>query len=367
MFLVGTRQVPVTEHDSVAVARKKGKARRLPRLKSTSHAPLRVSPGRLSAALAKTILTINPSSLDLAYQTVISFLGIQAWISGHGNELRLRSGFRDSHRDFSKATRTGELAQALTLILAQDHLGYPFVSDYYGFVSSLGLRVRRYQQTPDFVLWTPRSKTISLIESKGGAPSTKSTSVRSRLREGLKQTRHGRNELRRLAGPIVNRSYATLARFSEYGDPWGTELHYCDPRGDSREIFHSPHPVRRYYASWFAFLGFHLAASRLVEGDTLEGKKPEQRIRIDKREYLVLSESRLPVPTNVGQFSYPALDIENSPGTWQFALDEAVWDRLQSTESTPPSDWPVCPHRADGSTDLMIDGTAVMFSRVSSD
>lgn len=366
MFLVGSKTVRISEYSSTDVEKKtkKGKGRRtLPALTPTSHPALLVSPGRLAAALGKTILTINPRSLDLAFQAVVSFLGMQAWISGKDSDLRLNSGFRGSYRDFSKTARTGELAQAITFILAQDHLGFPFVSDYGGYLRSLGLVPDDTKSAPDFVLWTTRAHKVSLIESKGSLPSKKSTAVRTQLRDALDQARHGKDEFRRLGGPAVQQRFASLVRFSERGDPWGTQLHYCDPQETHGSSHESHVPYRHYYASWFAFLGYHVTAAHLMEGGPLDLTKQTRRVTAEGVEYLVLSESRLPVPTEVAHFSYPNADIRHSPGRWSFALSEAVCSRLRSEHNDPADEWPIGPSYSDDSVDLISDGTAVFFER----
>lgn len=144
---------------------------------------------KLSVAIARTILSYDPSNLDLVFQSVSAFFNIQSIIGTKGRNLCLVDNIRDKFRDFSLSGRVGELAQALNYIFVQEILKKPLVVDFEGFLLAQGYwGLYPYKgQTPDFVVSDIGLSAISLIESKGSCPKEEGIKLKTTLRLGLEQ------------------------------------------------------------------------------------------------------------------------------------------------------------------------------------
>ncbi|MDO3624342.1 hypothetical protein Q3O98_25030, partial [Ralstonia pseudosolanacearum] len=144
---------------------------------------------RITVAAAKSILTRDPISPQIWKDLRAAFYILDSIVECVNGNLRLIPEFRKRYRDFSRTARIGELAQALTFVLAQDVLEYPIVCDFDGFLSTQGIPSMKWdEKTPDYaLLFKGGSKNLSLIESKGSCPQEETLSPKRSLNEALTQ------------------------------------------------------------------------------------------------------------------------------------------------------------------------------------
>lgn len=186
-----------------------------------------------------------------------------------GGNLRVTPDFRNRYRDFSKTSRVGELAQAVTFILAQDVLGYPIVCDFDGFLRTQNIpAMSSDEQTPDYaLLFRNGTGNLSLIESKGSCPNKSELFPKSSLKEALSQCDSGDKHIRASSSYGATRTYGTHVRFSESSDPWNTLVAYCDPEEPTDLGPLNPLGVlRQYYAAWLVLAGHRQYAEKLLRG-----------------------------------------------------------------------------------------------------
>jgi hypothetical protein len=100
---------------------------------------LRFSLFRLCVAVAKSVLTRDPTSENLVGEVWAALHTIGGTVDISQKDLRLVSGFRKKYRDFSRTGRMGELAQGISFIFAQESLRHPIVLDFAGFLASQGI------------------------------------------------------------------------------------------------------------------------------------------------------------------------------------------------------------------------------------
>lgn len=226
---------------------------------------------RLAVAVAKSILTRDPKDIDIIKEVRAAFYVLDSMVSSTNGNLRACTGFRKKYRDFSKTSRTGELAQALTFILAQEHLDYPVVVDFDGFLDSQGIRAMDSdQKAPDFALLLRNgSMQPSLIESKGACPPKASLAPKGKFREALEQCDIADLHIATHAGRSyrARNLFGTFARISEAGDAWDSVICYCDPSADATEGMEFPiSAVQRYFAAWLTLSGHLELAAALDRG-----------------------------------------------------------------------------------------------------
>lgn len=248
---------------------------------------------RLAVATAKSILTKDPLSAQNWKDLRSAFYMLDSIVKCVDGNLRLIPEFRQRYRDFSKTARIGELAQALTFILAQDVLEYPIVCDFDAFLRTQKIPAMKWdEKTPDYaLLFKGGSRNVSLIESKGSCPETSVLSPKRSLNEALKQCESADAHIRATASYGATRTYGTHVRFSESSDLWETVVAYCDPEEPTQLGPANPLGVlRQYYAAWLVLAGHRQYASKLMEG-TLAARDLESWTVMD-----------------VGEFSYVTLE-----------------------------------------------------------
>lgn len=224
---------------------------------------------RITVASAKSILTRDPLSSGVWKDVRAAFYMLDSIVECLDGNLRLSPNFRKRYRDFSKTGRVGELAQAVTFILAQDVLDYPIVCDFDGFLSTQGIpAMRSDEQTPDYaLLFRNGGGKLSLIESKGSCPDKGELLPKSSLKEALAQCKSADKHIRARASYGATRTYGTHVRFAESGDPWNTLVAYCDPEEPTDLGPLNPLAVlQQYYAAWLVLAGHRYYAEKLMRG-----------------------------------------------------------------------------------------------------
>ncbi|WP_150625340.1 hypothetical protein [Pandoraea captiosa] len=266
-------QIDLKEYRSSSVSAKSGQAV-LKTYPGTPDFPpsFKFSFFRLAVGIAKTVLTRDPEDDDLIKQVRSSLYQLDSTIASDTSDLRLVSRFRKKYRDFSKDSRMGELAQAVSFIFAQEVLGHPIVMDFHGFLDCQGIaEMSARDAAPDFALLLKDGVRIPwLLESKGSSPNSKSFAVKSKLKEALDQCDSGDNHLFANTQPVPYcsaRSFGTKLMASEETDAWPSFLAFCDPENGGEQGMPSAiRAANRYYAAWFVVAGHRGLASRVNRG-----------------------------------------------------------------------------------------------------
>lgn len=240
---------------------------------------------RLSVALAKTILTRNPTDEDLIKEVRAALYVLDSLLDVTEKDLRLTKRFRQKYRDFSKSSRMGELAQATSFVFAQEVLGHPLVLDFHGYLESQKIpEVSPKVRTPDFaLLFHSGSHRPSLLESKGTSPLEKTDAVKSDLKDGLDQCYAGESHILAHAKPFyrAKNSFGTVLVAAEIEDGWPSFFAFCDPRNDDEDGMHNPISAARWYYSAFLLLVGQRKLSRALFDSTLRVVGMQHFGRID--------------------------------------------------------------------------------------
>lgn len=151
-----SKKIKIQEYTSSSI---KGKSTRSSPKKiiksSNTYSDLNINFLKLSVAMVKANTTRSSSLSNVVYDTCLSALSIYGLIESKGSTVALRDGFRKKYRDFSKTSRTGELAQAINYIFAQEKLGYKFVLDYDEFIYTTKTPIKKS---------VPRQTMFSLVK-----------------------------------------------------------------------------------------------------------------------------------------------------------------------------------------------------------
>lgn len=245
---------------------------------------MRFSLFRLAVALAKTILTRDPLDEDLIKEVRAALYVLDSLLDMTEADLRLSNRFRQKYRDFSKSSRMGELAQAVSFVFAQEVLGHPVVLDFHGYIRSQKIaEVSPKIRTPDFaLLFHSGSHRPSLLESKGTSPIQKTTAVKSDLKDGLDQCYAGESHILAHAKPFYRAkcSFGTLLAAAEIKDGWPSFFAFCDPERDGDEGMRDPIGAARQYYSTFLLLAGQRKLSRALFESTLRGGQLEQSCQV---------------------------------------------------------------------------------------
>lgn len=365
MFVSGIKKIEVVEFTSSSINDKSipGTKKKTNAVKKGNSGSLSVSPSRLASALAKTILTISPSNSALALQAVESFLHFQGLIDTTASDFRLVKNVRNKYRDFSASTRVGELAQALSFILAQDVLKYRFIQDYSGWCTAWGMKTNNNNQSPDFILCGNPLNTFALLESKGSLPRNQTNSVKAELREALEQTKSGKSELmNHFNRKIIDCSFAVLVRLSEIGDSWNSVVNYCDPEDVTNDNELPGMGLRYYYATWFNYLGYPVTSSQLHYDMPLKLPIPADVRKHNGIKYYILNSSKAPFPTNTHYLPNLPLEYLSINREWDFCISEQVWDELSNDKGDSTLNLSNLPESIlEENIDIMADGTAIFL------
>lgn len=218
------------------------------------HVDLKINSVRLAIAIAKCIFTRDPGGVDAIFESSETFLRIQRMVdAGLQKNLRLRASYFDNLRDFSGGTRTGELAQGINFLMAQDNLYIPILVDYHGYCTSKGFNSPP-KSTPDFMACS-KSGSYILLESKGtlSKSSPPATSlITSRLRKALEQCDEGEAYLMLEGQPAASQKFGALASFQYSSSTIGSQIFICDPEAPNKNnSFDTLSFIRYYYESIF--------------------------------------------------------------------------------------------------------------------
>ena len=233
---------------------------------------------KLIVALARTILSINPTDADLAYQAISSYSALYPLIHPE-KEFRFIAHVDRKIRDYILSTRTGELAPALGYLFAQEQLNKPFVIDFKGLVGDDVTQTA----VPD-QLALALTGGACFLESKG----SKDMRNKGKLRDAIVQSENGAT----LVDVITEASYGLFISIPKADTDYPAAIHYTYTLNDGEPAQHDMRTlIYRHYASWFMLLGLREIAERLANGEAMAMKKPKKTVRIQKKKYYILDAS----------------------------------------------------------------------------
>lgn len=277
MFHFGKKQLNIIEKDKTSVVKAKA---HLNNATNPNNGTLRFSAIKLHIAIARCILSRDLTNLDLFFESISSFFRYQTIINTSKIDLTLNKYKFNLLRDFSKKTRIGELAQGITYLLAQEHLDYPIVVDFEGFVRHKKSNASINGKTPDFILQKDLNYNYSLIESKGHYVST-SSSTKGKLNKALKQCDNGKQIIdAELPNYTLNKSYGVCLKLLNEQDTSKSELQFVDPAENGRNDDFNTELIRYHYASWFLLMGnMQIYEKLLGQKDISENDLTETNIK----------------------------------------------------------------------------------------
>ncbi len=207
--------------------------------------------------MVKANTTIGQSMLSQAYDIFLSALTLRGLLDCNQSGICLKDGFREKYRDFSKSGRTGELAQAVNYIFAQEKLGFKFVFDYDEFLTAYSIPRKTIGGTPDYVLFGKKNSNLAVLESKGS--STKEELTKPQLRAKLQgamenQCNLGVLHLQSVGKQRVSNSYASVVELAESSESRVSAIHFADPEYDEFEYETYSGAISNYYIRWLLFI-----------------------------------------------------------------------------------------------------------------
>lgn len=224
---------------------------------SNVHSDLKINFLKLSTAMVKANTTICQSMLSQVYDIFLSALMLRGLLDCNQSRICLKDGFREKYRDFSKSGRTGELAQAINYIFAQEKLGFKFVIDYDEFLTACSIPRKTTGRTPDYVLFGKANSNLAVLESKGS--STKEELTKPQLRGKLQgamdnQCNPGVLHLQSVGKQKVSNSYASVVELAESSESRVSAIHFADPEYDEFEYETYAEAISNYYIRWLLFI-----------------------------------------------------------------------------------------------------------------
>ncbi|WP_103072052.1 hypothetical protein [Aquimarina sediminis] len=269
MFRLGRKQLDIKEKNKTSVETENA---RLKDATNPNNGTLRFSAIELHIAIARCILSRDLTNLDLVFESISSFFRYQTIINTAKMNLTLNKSNFELLRDFSKKTRIGELAQGITYLLAQEHLNFPIVVDFEGFVKYKNSNASINGKTPDFILQKATDFNYSLIESKGHYVST-SGSTKGKLNKALQQCDSGEQILNtEIPKYSLNKSFGVCLKLFNEQDSNKSEIQFVDPTRNSRNDNFNIEIIRYHYASWFLLMGNMQIYEKLLGQKDLDEK-----------------------------------------------------------------------------------------------
>jgi hypothetical protein len=355
LFLTSNKFVHLSEIDETTVYPPRTRLK----VKRDKFDKLNFSAFRLFIVTARAALSSDVFNRDLLFEVVANFLRFQPIINTKSRNLKFNTKHASAIRDFSLTSRIGELGQGLAYIFAQDHLKYPLVGDFVGFLTKHGKpTVAKNQSTPDFVLSKQSTYNLALLESKSGWGGNKAS--KPDLRDGLSQCLNGKKIIQNnLTSFVVNKTYCSSSNLVDASDSEESVLNYVDPTFDDSKTEYTLDFVRFHYASWFSLVGDLSNTAHLYENAPLsQDLKYETRLFnneiffVQRRWFYLFPDALIPF-TQLG-FPYMPLLTPIS-----FGISEATW-KLLSQES-PSNELRLYEPVSDGKVELFTDGTIIFY------
>ncbi|EII2981675.1 hypothetical protein LG772_000203 [Vibrio parahaemolyticus] len=254
-----SKSIKIKEYTSTSIQGKSTRSCPKKIVQSTnSHTDLKINFLKLSVAMVKANTTSSSIYCgSLVYDSILSALNLNGLMDHQASRVSLRDGFREKYRDFSKSSRTGELAQAINYVFAQEKLGYKFIFDYDEFLIANNIPAKTSGATPDYVMLGKSRSNLAVLESKGSSASNELplTILRTKLQAAMDdQCQSGVRYLQNNRQRVSN-SYVSLIELAEVSDLRESVIHFADPNYDEFDEIDYSKTVENYYSRWLSFIG----------------------------------------------------------------------------------------------------------------
>jgi hypothetical protein len=242
------------------------------------HIPLAFSRWKLSIALARTLCSNHLDHFEYYLDVLQSYFGQYSIIDGNTANIRLKSSRLIRLRDFSRKNKIGELGQAISWIYIMEN-GYPFINDFRFFCNQANIIIPNRISTPDFIAQSTNLTTdLCIFESKGKELATYA-SIKSKLKDGLRQCNNGAKLINNNNGYHVTKQISFCAEFSTDKNSFDSSLNFCDPSSENNYQKIDDLPVRIHYASWFYIIGDFQNVENLITNKPIRLNETDYQIR----------------------------------------------------------------------------------------
>ncbi len=271
---MNSQKIQIKEYKSASITGKSTRKNTKSIVRASKvNSELKVNFLKLSTAMVKANTTIGKSIPSQAYDIILSALMLHSLLDYKKPEIYLKDGFRQKYRDFSRSARTGELAQAINYIFAQEKLGFKFVFDYDEFLKVYSIPYKKLGGTPDYVLFGKKSKNLAVLESKGSSTKEKLTKpqLRAKLQGAMdNQCMPGVLHLKSAGKQKVSNSYASVVELVESSESRRSTIHFADPEYDEFKHETYSEAISNYYFRWILFicrfsLPYYLSAKEAID------------------------------------------------------------------------------------------------------
>ncbi len=312
MFTLGRKRLKIVEKDRASVVMPNV---HLKDAQNPNNGELNFSAIKLHIAIARCILSKDLTNIDLVFEAISSYFRYQTIINTSNHDLTLNQVNFELLRDFSQKTRIGELAQGIIYLLSQEHLKYPIVVDFEGFVKNKNPSAQLVGKTPDFIIQKEANLNYSIIESKGHYTSSNS-STKGKLRRALEQCDNGKKIIDSEVGRYsLNKSYGTCVKFYNENNTNVSEIQFVDPASNESNDNFNIDIIRYHYASWFLLMGNmeiyeKLIGQKFISNEDL-GRSNKKKINGISYQMYDLHSSRFLLNYNLIMYLHPRSIFRN--------------------------------------------------------
>lgn len=256
------------------------------------------------ATARATIGNSMPESVISIAEIRSSFYNLMTLEDMRFSDFRLNSNSLNRYRDFSKTTRTGEIAQGVSFLFAQKVLQKRVVIDFKLFFEKLNQQIEGNVSTPDYIIADNIYGGVELMESKGGIQMHPNY-IKSRLIRANNQCRSGESVINALLGWRVNSSFSCCTSFENENSTLGTKIHYTDPPYRNNKDADLLRLFRFHYAAWFLLAGDFKNAKLLLTDNAPEVNQNNSIVYKTK----LKDEKFIPIASEIDQFKFNNLYI----------------------------------------------------------
>ncbi|MBP7808645.1 MAG: hypothetical protein KA163_05095 [Bacteroidia bacterium] len=225
--------------------------------------------------------------------------------------FRVNSQSVKRYRDFSKTTRTGELAQGISFLFAQKVLRHSAIVDFKLFFERIGSPIHSVAKTPDYIIADNIYGGVDLMECKGAYIPSQNT-IENRIIAVNNQCQSGESIVNSILNWRVNNTYSCCISVSNENSPAGTKIHFADPPGKQLEDANLIQLIRFHYASWFLLAGDFDNASLLLKNKApqiYEEPEVSYRGKNINEVFFPIGNQNWPDPLNRFYISKQTLDV----------------------------------------------------------
>ncbi len=222
---------------------------------------------KIAYAIARTLCSHHLNYKELYFDIMSSFFSIMNLFNYNGDYLQLKQSRLNRLRDFSRTSRIGELAQAVSYLFIQERLGFPYIIDFHLYCEkykckSEKLISNKRSKSPDFVILNSDLQNIGLYESKG--ISQGNTNIKSLLKKALEE------QLEIILKPKTSQLIPVCTQFGNENSKYDSSINYHFKKIGNSNSFDKKELFRQHYASWFYLVGDFNRASKLLDNQAID-------------------------------------------------------------------------------------------------